>query len=122
MKITNIEWDYEIDSDDANENVDLPTEVQVPEGLELDEDEIEDYLSDEYGFCVYSFNVDYEKKKYRVYGEAKDVYYIDVYANSEEEAIQIADEEGNIDKWEFDSYNSTGVNITEVEADEEYFK
>lgn len=35
------------------ENFDLPTIVDVP--IEIDEDEISDWLSDEYGFCVESW-------------------------------------------------------------------
>jgi hypothetical protein len=45
---TDIDWDY--DDDDEQ---DLPTEVEIPNDVE--DDEIADYLSDEYGFCVRSF-------------------------------------------------------------------
>lgn len=34
-------------------NFDLPTIVDVP--IDIDEDEISDWLSDEYGFCVESW-------------------------------------------------------------------
>ena len=44
----NIDWDYDDDDDQ-----DLPTEVEIPDDVE--DDEIADYLSDEYGFCVRSF-------------------------------------------------------------------
>ena len=47
MKITNITWETD------GEVVDLPTEVEVDD--DLDEDEIADYLSDEYGWLVESF-------------------------------------------------------------------
>ena len=47
MEVTNIVW--ETDGFD----VDLPTEVEVPYGL--DDDQIADYLSDTYGWLVDSF-------------------------------------------------------------------
>lgn len=50
MKATNIEWvtdGYEID---------LPKEVYIPS--RIDEDFIADYLSDEFGFLVESFNIE----------------------------------------------------------------
>ena len=54
MKAINIKWDTD------NEVIDLPTEVNIPEGY--DEDEVADYLSDEYGFCVFSFDIDDDEK------------------------------------------------------------
>lgn len=48
MKVTNIIWD--IDEDGIN----LPVEVEVPNGL-LDEEAISDWLSDEYGYCHKGF-------------------------------------------------------------------
>jgi hypothetical protein len=52
MKATNIKWDtdgYVIEW--------LPLNVEIPPHIE--EDEIADYLSDEYGFCVESFEIEY---------------------------------------------------------------
>ena len=49
MLVTDIVWDTD------GENVELPTEVEIPNDIE--EDEIADYLSDEYGWCIESFNV-----------------------------------------------------------------
>jgi hypothetical protein len=49
MLVTDIVWDTD------GEKVELPTEVEIPNDIE--EDEIADYLSDEYGWCVESFNV-----------------------------------------------------------------
>lgn len=49
---TEIEWD--IDEDD--EPVTLPSEVEIP--WEVFDDDIDDYLSDEYGFCVGDFEVE----------------------------------------------------------------
>ena len=48
MIVTNIIWET-----DGLENVDLPTEVEVENGM--DDDEIADYLSDTYGWLVNSF-------------------------------------------------------------------
>ena len=47
MKVNDIKWETD------GEVVDLPTEVEVDD--DLDEDEIADYLSDEYGWLVESF-------------------------------------------------------------------
>lgn len=54
MKAINIIWD--IDDDDYSENLELPTEIEIPEGME-DEDEISDYLSDITGFCHKGFEL-----------------------------------------------------------------
>lgn len=47
MKAYDINWDTE------GENIDLPTEMELPGGLEGDE--ITDYLSDQTGFCVFDY-------------------------------------------------------------------
>ena len=49
MRATNIKWDIDYDC-----NGDLPTEVEIPKGM-TDEDEISDWLSDEYGYCHEGF-------------------------------------------------------------------
>ena len=49
MKIDSIVWETD------NQKVDLPSEVDVPNYL--DEFEIADYLSDEYGWLVESFEI-----------------------------------------------------------------
>ena len=49
MKATNIKWD--IDYDD---NGYLPIEAEIPEGI-TDEEEIANWLSDEYGYCHEGF-------------------------------------------------------------------
>ena len=50
MKAINIQWDTD------NEMIDLPTEVEIPE--DYSEDEVADYLSDEYGYCIFNFDID----------------------------------------------------------------
>ena len=42
-------------------DLNLPDEVRIADEMEIEEDEIADYLSDEYGFCVESFIVEYTK-------------------------------------------------------------
>lgn len=54
MKAINIEWD--IGDEEDIELEDLPTEVEIPKGM-TDEDEISDWLLDEYGFCHYGFEL-----------------------------------------------------------------
>ena len=58
MKAINILWDV----DDPEELEDLPTESEIPEGME-DEDEISDYISDVTGFCHAGFALDTEKNE-----------------------------------------------------------
>ena len=59
MKAVNIDWC--LDNDDyinLNEQDILPpTEVDIPYGVE--EDDVVDYLSDEYGYLVNSFEIEY---------------------------------------------------------------
>ena len=51
---TNIKWDTD------GESVDLPTEVIIPIGIGSTDEEIGNYLSDEYGWCVLSFEIEKE--------------------------------------------------------------
>ena len=53
MRVYEIDWD--IDHDDLDHVLDLPVEVEVPDGTDIDD--IADMLSDEYGFCINSFSV-----------------------------------------------------------------
>ena len=52
MKAINIEWDVDYEE----EREDLPTEIDIPEGM-IDEEEISDYISDVTGFCHYGFEL-----------------------------------------------------------------
>lgn len=52
MLVSKIKWDC--DGEDPKD-YDLPEEVEVDD--DLDDDEIADYLSDEYGWCVESFSL-----------------------------------------------------------------
>lgn len=52
MKAINIKWD--VDYEEQLE--DLPTEIEIPNGME-DEEEISDYITDETGFCHYGFEL-----------------------------------------------------------------
>ena len=54
MKIYNIMWDIDYYEED-DEIIMLPTELIIPN---MDIDEIADWLSDEYGFCVQGFNIE----------------------------------------------------------------
>ncbi len=53
MKVSNIKWETD------GEVVDLPNEVNVPDGI--DDEAIADYLSDTYGWLVESFSVDTDR-------------------------------------------------------------
>lgn len=52
MKAINIEWDV----DTEEELEDLPTEIEIPDGM-TDEEEISDYITDETGFCHFGFEL-----------------------------------------------------------------
>lgn len=58
MKVSDIIWDG---------NEDLPTEVEVEEGL--DDDAIADYLSDTYGWLVIAFSVPMTDEDVDYFGE-----------------------------------------------------
>ena len=49
--ITNIKWDT-----DGEPVENLPRETTVPENI--DEEDIADYLSDKYGFCLFGYSVE----------------------------------------------------------------
>lgn len=51
---TEIEWD--IDQESYGNEVDLPNEVEIP--WDILDDDIDCYLTDKFGFCVCSFNVE----------------------------------------------------------------
>lgn len=51
MKAFNILWDTD------GEKVKLPKEVEIPEEIAGDTDEISDYLSDQTGFCHNGFEL-----------------------------------------------------------------
>ena len=53
MYITDIDWDTDGES---KEELGLPDVVVVTD--DIDEDEIADMLSDDYGFCVNSFSIE----------------------------------------------------------------
>ena len=61
MKVTDIKWV----TDGAD--VSLPTEVEVPDNL--DDDAIEDYLSDEYGFLMEGFALPMDNDDRDYFGE-----------------------------------------------------
>ena len=52
--VSDIIWDT-----DCEKDLNLPNEVRIADEMEIEEDEIADYLSDEYGFCVESFIIGY---------------------------------------------------------------
>ena len=90
---TNIKWDIEEDVIFENEeNVDLPTRVEIPSHIE--EEFIADYLSDEYGFCVdwYEFGIECDvlnaiRSKYP--SDSKDIAYCNYDYSGKYENIQI---------------------------------
>lgn len=53
-KKVRVYWD--IDPDINVEELDLPEVVEIPESM--DDDDIPEYLSNEYGYCVASYIVD----------------------------------------------------------------
>lgn len=82
MKAINIKWD--IDTDEYDENLGLPTEIEIPAGM-TDEEEISDYLSDETGFCHCGFelvemqNIVISKKKMDMINDLLDLTGDEIY-------------------------------------------
>ena len=56
MKAFNIIWDV----DDERDLQFLPTEIDIPDGME-DDDEISDYISEVTGFCHKGYSLDTDK-------------------------------------------------------------
>lgn len=54
---TNIIWDADELDDSLDLHFDLPSRVEIP--TEVDIEDIADYLSDEFSFCVKRFDIDY---------------------------------------------------------------
>ena len=50
MKAINIKWDVDYDED-------LPTEIEIPNNIDIEDDTISDYISDVTGFCHYGFEL-----------------------------------------------------------------
>ena len=50
MKIAEIKWDT-----DGEVDLELPSEIEIPD---MEEDQVADYLSDCFGFCIFSFSVE----------------------------------------------------------------
>ena len=67
MKATNIKWETD------GQNVQLPSEIEIPSHISADdEDAITDYLSDETGWLVISYDIeDTEEKPYALYSNAE---------------------------------------------------
>lgn len=59
MKAINIKWEIDLENGETYEEAltacGLPTEIEIPE--DVDEEEIADWLSDEYGFCHTGFEL-----------------------------------------------------------------
>ena len=55
MKAINIDWDTD------GEDIQLPTEIEIPNGM-TDEEEISDYLSNVTGYCHCGFVLSEEVK------------------------------------------------------------
>lgn len=54
MKAVNITWDTD------GHKIDLPNEVEFPSNIKDDDfDAMDNYLSDTYGYCVESYDVEY---------------------------------------------------------------
>ena len=83
MKIKNITWETD------GEEVELPTEVDLPNGIDPDDDDaINDYLSDTYGWLVIDWRIG---ARYEVYDKNDEV----IDANDNLQMVQISAEHDN---------------------------
>ena len=63
MKAVNIKWDVtdgaeDMTQEEINEILEtLPTEIEIPNEIIDDDDDISDYISDMTGFCHYGFEL-----------------------------------------------------------------
>ncbi len=60
MKITNIVWDIDDENEEAG-TLTLPTEVIIDEAV--DKEDVADFLSDEFGWCVKGFCIERARKE-----------------------------------------------------------
>ncbi len=52
----NIIWDYDEEEENGTAQfLGLPDHADIPDGI--DDEDVADYLSDTYGFCVYGFTM-----------------------------------------------------------------
>ncbi len=66
MRAINIEWDTsDPDINPDEQDLDLPTAMDIPDDIKDDEDKISDYLSNVTGFCHYQYEL-YDGKEYEV--------------------------------------------------------
>ena len=63
LKVTDIEWETD------GEDVELPTEVDIEVDEDYTDDEIADYLSDEYGWLVNGFALPMDDDDRDFFGE-----------------------------------------------------
>lgn len=90
MKIKNITWETD------GEEVELPTEVDLPNGIDPDDDDaINDYLSDTYGWLVIDWRI---VARYEVYDHNDEV----IDADDNLQMAQISAEHDNA-KFIFDT-------------------
>ena len=90
MKIKNITWETD------GEEVELPTEVDLPNGIDPDDDDaINDYLSDTYGWLVIDWRIG---ARYEVYDQNDEV----IDADDNLQMAQISAEHDNA-KFIFDT-------------------
>lgn len=105
LYVTNIEWDLE--DMETPEDFDLPTNLKIEnpdeellEDINSCADNLCDWLSDKYGFCVKGFQTDIEERngddtmKYydihmTVEGDCKPGYSVFVEASNENKAVQV---------------------------------
>ena len=57
-RIAYVEWDISDSEYETFVNENIPTEVEIP--FYVTDEEVEDYLSDKYGYCVESYTIDNE--------------------------------------------------------------
>lgn len=89
MKITDITWETD---GLEQEELGLPTEVELPEDIDADDDDaINDYLSDTYGWLVIDY---FKRRRYEVYDHNDEV--IDTYND-----LQMAQISAEIDDAKF---------------------
>ena len=55
MKAVNIKWDTDDTDYIDDEPIDLPSEMEIPEGVDVED--VGDWISDQTGFCHYGFEI-----------------------------------------------------------------
>lgn len=107
----NIKWDVDYYEDEQGNEVDLPQRVTIPNSV--DEEDIGDWLSDQYGFCHGGYEVEYKMDLPRANELLKRIIaYVEAGGSDTKDIVSQLTQMG------FERYDLLCYDFTEGELDE----